>query len=133
MHLTPLYTLTGSTVLEQLGKVQEGERIKIEFRGRSAPDSPIQGAGRGSNWLLVSPLGSAEMNGVQELVTAGGERLVLELRGYAESRDGGGMEIRAAGMIRTSAASLVRLNGRVAVVVQHLGADDTITVQAYEL
>ncbi len=132
MELTRLYTLTGKAVTEQLGKVQDGERMKIEFRGRSADDSPVTGNAHGSTWILVGPMGPGESNAVQEIVTPSGERLAVELRGYAASRQDGSLEIRAAGIIRTNAASLAHLNGHVAVVVQQV-AGETLRVEAYEL
>lgn len=132
MQLATLYTLTGSAVVEKLGKVQDGERIKIEFRGTAAAGAPIAGKVHGSNWILVSPLGPGETNAVQEIVTPAGERVVVELRGYATQRSGKGLEIRAAGIIRTSAARLAHLDGHIALVVQTLGADNVITAQAYE-
>jgi hypothetical protein len=45
--------------------------------------------------------------------------------------NGDGMEIRAAGIIRSSAATFAHLNGHVALVVQKI-ANDTISVQAYQ-
>ena len=132
MQLAALFTLSGSAVVEKLGKVQDGERIKIEFRGKSEPGSPVAGKAHGSTWVLVGPLGLSAVNAVQEIVTPAGERFVVELRGYAAAQNGGGMEIRAAGMIRTSAAAFANLNGRMALVIQTLRADDTITVQAYQ-
>jgi len=131
MDLVPLYTLTGRAVVEKLGKVQDGERIKIEFRGKSADDSLIAGKAHGSSWILVGPLGPGEANAVQEIITPAGERFVVELRGYAVSLNGEGMEIRAAGIIRASAASFAHLNGHVAVVVQKVTKDNTVSVQAY--
>lgn len=131
LQLTPLYTLTGNAVVEKLGKVQDGERIKIEFRGHSAPDSPIAGKAHGSSWILVGPFGASDTSAVQDLVTPAGEHLVLELRGYATNLNGGGMEIRACGLIRSSAASCAHLNGHIALVVQKVDTDDTVTVQAY--
>ena len=132
MELTRLYTLTGKAVTEQLGKVQDGERMKIEFRGQSAAGSPVTGKAHGSTWILVGPMGPGETNAVQEIVTPSGERLAVELRGYATARNGGGMEIRAAGIIRTNAASLAHLNGHVVVVVQQV-TGESLTVEAYEL
>jgi hypothetical protein len=130
MDLTPLYTLTGSTVTEKLGKVQDGERIKIEFRGKAAADSPIAGKAHGSNWILIGPSGPGATSAVQEVVTPNGERLVVELQGYTRGLNGDGMEIRGAGIIRSSAGTFAHLNGHVAVVVQKV-AKDTVTVQAY--
>lgn len=37
LELPALYSLTGAAVTETLGKVQGGERLKIEFHGRSVP------------------------------------------------------------------------------------------------
>ncbi len=130
MELTPLYTLTGSTVTEQLGKVQDGERIKIEFRGATADDSPIAGKAHGSTWILIGPQGPGETSGVQEIITAAGERLVVELRGYAVDLGGNGMEIRAAGIIRSTAANFSHLSGHVALVLQRCGAGAAMTVRA---
>jgi len=132
MDLRPLYTLAGTAVVERLGKVQDGERLKIEFRGTAAPDSPVAGKAHGSAWILVGPLGPGETSAVQELVTATGERIVLELRGYTINRDGGGMEIRASGLIRTSAAHFAEANGRIALVVQTVSADNAVSVRAYQ-
>ena len=132
MELARLYTLTGKAVTEQLGKVQDGERMKIEFRGQSTTDSPVAGNAHGSTWILVGPTGPGETNAVQEIVTPSGERLAVELRGYATAQKGDAMEIRAAGIIRTNAASLAHLNGHVAVMVQHV-AGESVTVEAYEL
>ncbi|MFI5365417.1 MAG: hypothetical protein ACHQ4J_07320 [Candidatus Binatia bacterium] len=131
MDLAPLYTLTGTAEVEKLGKVQDGERIKIEFRGKSAADSPIAGKAHGSSWILVGPMGPGETNAVQEIITPAGERLVVELRGYAATLNGDGMEIRASGIIRASAANFSHLNGRVAVVVQKVAKDNAVAVTAY--
>ena len=131
MDLAPLYTLVGTTVTEQLGKVQDGERIKIEFRGKAADDSPIAGKAHGSNWILIEPSGPGATSAVQELITPTGERLVVELRGYTQSLNGDGMEIRASGIVRSSAGSFAHINGHVALVVQKI-TNDTINVQAYQ-
>jgi hypothetical protein len=131
MDLTPLYSLTGTAEVEQLGKVQDGERIKIEFRGKTATDSPIAGKAHGSSWILVGPMEPGETNAVQEIVTPAGEHLVVELRGYATTLNGDGMEIRAGGIIRASAATFTHLNGHVVVVVQKVTKDNSVTVQAY--
>jgi hypothetical protein len=131
MNLAPLYTLIGTAEVEKLGKVQDGERIKIEFRGKSADDSPIAGKAHGSSWILVGPMGPGETSAVQQIITPAGERLVAELHGYAVALNGDGMEIRASGIIRASAASFSHLNGHVAVVVQKVTKNNTITVQAY--
>jgi hypothetical protein len=131
MDLTPLYTLTGSAVTEKLGKVQDGERIKIEFRGKAADDSPIAGKAHGSNWILIGPLGPGATSAVQEVITPTGERVVVELQGYTQNVNGDGLEIRASGMIRSSAGVFNHLNGHVAVVVQRIAKDDAIQVQGY--
>jgi hypothetical protein len=131
MQLALLYTLTGSTVTEKLGKVQDGERIKIEFRGKAADDSPITGKAHGSNWILIGTLGPGAANAVQEIITPANERIVVELQGYAQSLNGEGMEIRAAGIIRSSAGTFAHINGHVALVVQKM-TNDTISVQAYQ-
>ena len=130
MDLAPLYTLSGSAVTEKLGKVQDGERIKIEFRGKAADDSPIAGKAHGSNWILIGPLGPGATSAVQEIITPAGERLVVELQGYTQSLNGDGWEIRASGIIRSSAGSFAHLNGHVAVVLQKI-KDDVISAQAY--
>ena len=132
MDLATLYTLTGTTVTEKLGKVQDGERIKIEFRGKAAADSPIQGKAHGTNWILVGAVGPGATNAVQELITPTGERVVVELHGYAQTLNGDGMEIRAAGIIRSSAGTFAEINGRVAVVVQKIAKDESITIHAYQ-
>ncbi len=132
MELKPLYTLTGSAVTEKLGKVQDGERIKIEFRGQTAAGSPMAGKAHGSTWILIGPQGPGDASAVQEIITATDERLVVELHGYAVALDGGGMEIRAAGIIRSSAASFAHLNGHVALVLQRCGPGDAMTVEAYQ-
>lgn len=131
MDLAPLYTLVGTTVTEKLGKVQDGERIKIEFRGKAADDSPIAGKAHGSNWILIGPSGPGATSAVQELITPTGERLVVELRGYTESLNSDGMEIRASGIIRSSAGTFAHVNGHVALVVQKI-RNETISVQAYQ-
>jgi len=131
MDLAPLYTLTGTTVTEKLGKVQDGERIKIEFRGKAADDSPISGKAHGSNWILIGPAGPSATSAVQEIITPGGERLVVELQGYTRNLNGDGVEIRASGIIRSSAGTFADINGHVAVVVQRI-TNDTINVQAYQ-
>ncbi len=132
MDLAPLYTLTGTTVTERLGKVQDGERIKIEFRGKTAGGSPINGKAHGSNWILVGPLGPGATSAVQEITTQNGERLVVELQGYTQTLNGGSMEIRASGIIRSNAAPFAELNGRIALVVQRIKQDETIEVDAYQ-
>jgi hypothetical protein len=131
MDLAPLYTLTGNAVVEKVGKVQDGERVKIEFRGKSAADSPIAGKAHGSSWILMGPLGPGDTVAVQELVTPAGDRLVLELRGYTTNLNGDGMEIRACGIIRSSAAGFAHLNGHIALVVQKVATDNAITVSAH--
>ena len=131
MQLEPLYTLTGTAVTEKVGKVQDGERIKVEFRGKSAAGSPIEGKAHGSTWILISPLGSGEVSAVQEIVTPAGERFVVELRGYTASRNGDAMEIRASGIIRASAATFAHLNGHIALVVQRIAAGDAVSMEAY--
>lgn len=131
MDLTPLYTLTGTAVTEKLGKVQDGERIKIEFRGKTANDSPIAGKAHGSNWILIGPAGPGATNAVQEIITPTGERLVVELQGYTQSLNGDGLEIRASGIIRSSAGTFAQINGHLALVVQRM-TGDTISVQAYQ-
>ncbi len=130
MQLKPLYTVTGNATVEHLGKAEEGERIKVEFRGKTAPGSPVDGRAHGTVWILNRPLGAGETTAVQELVTAEGERLVVELRGYALPATGSGTEVRASGIIRSSAARFADLNGRIALVVQQVGADDSITIRA---
>ncbi len=132
MDLKLLYTLTGTAVVEKLGKVQDGERIKIEFRGKSGTDSPIEGKAHGTSWVLIGPLGPGDASAVQELITPAGERLVVELRGYAVGGNGSVMEIRAAGLIRSSAARFTDVNGHLAVVVQTVAPDDAVTIHAYE-
>lgn len=132
MDLATLYTLTGTTVTEKLGKVQDGERIKIEFRGKAGTDSPIQGKAHGTNWILIGALGPGATNAVQELITPAGERVVVELQGYTQTLDGDGMEIRAAGIIRSSAGTFAHIDRRVALVVQTITADERITVHAYQ-
>jgi hypothetical protein len=132
MNLEPLYTLTGTTVTEKLGKVQDGERIKIEFRGKAAAHSPIAGKAHGSNWILVGPFGPGATTAVIDVVTPAGDRLVVELQGYAIAQNGDGMEIRTSGIIRTSATTFSHLNGHVALVIQKIGRDETITVEAYQ-
>jgi len=131
MDLLPLFTLTGTAVTEQLGKVQDGERIKIEFRGKSAAESGVAGKAHGTSWILIGPFGPGETSAVHEIITAAGERLVVELRGYARQSNGTGLEIRTAGIIRSSAAAFAHLNGHVAVVVQRVQADDRSEIHAY--
>ena len=131
--LNPLYTLTGTAAIEKLGKVQDGERIKIEFRGATAPECPIQGRAHGSTWILIGATGPGETSAVQEVITPARERLVLELRGYTISADGEGMEVRTCGIIRSSAARFADIDGHVAVVVQRMGADNTIRIEAFHL
>jgi hypothetical protein len=131
MNLALLYTLTGTTVTEKLGKVQDGERIKVEFRGKAADDSPITGKAHGSNWILIGTHGPGVTNAVQQIITPANERIVVELQGYAQSVNGEGMEIRAAGIIRSSAGTFAHINGHVAVVRQKI-TNDTISVEAYQ-
>ncbi len=133
MNLELLYTLTGSAVVENLGKVQDGERIKIEFRGTTAADSPLQGTAHGSTWILVGSAGPGATSAVQEVLTPDGARVVVELQGYSVSRNGGGREIRTCGMIRSSAAAFDHLNGRIAVVIATVAQDNTVAVRAYHL
>lgn len=132
MQLQALFTLSGTADTEQLGKVQGGERLKIEYRGSTTPGSLIAGKAHGNDWVLLGPLGPGETNAVHELMTADKEHLAVELRGYARSRDGGGMEIRTAGIIRTAAPRFSELNGRIALVVERLSPDNEIEVTAYE-
>lgn len=132
MQLQALFTLSGTADTEQLGKVQGGERLKIEYRGNTTPGSLIAGKAHGNDWVLLGPLGPGETNAVHELMTADKEHLAVELRGYALSRDGGGMEIRTAGIIRTAAPRFSELNGKVALVVERLSPDRKIEVTAYQ-
>ena len=69
---------------------------------------------------------------MQEIITPARERLVVDLHGYTTSLNGHGMEIRACGMIRSSAARFADVDGHIALVVQRVAADDTIHVQAYQ-
>ncbi len=133
MNLELLYTLTGSAIVENLGKVQDGERIKIEFRGTTAADSPLKGTAHGSSWILVGSAGPGATSAVQEVLTPDGARVVVELQGYTVSRNGGGREIRTCGMIRSSAAAFDHLNGRIAVVIATVAQDNTVAVRAYHL
>ena len=115
MHLSLLYTLGGTAVVEPLGRVPGGERIKVEFRGTS-----------------LGPSGAGEANAVQELITVAGERLVVELRGHSSGSSGVPMEIRMAGAIRSSAARFADRNGRLALVVQTVDLHDAVTIHACE-
>jgi hypothetical protein len=132
MQLQPLFHVLGTAVIERLGKVQGGERLKVEYRGETAPDSAVGGKAHGNDWVLVGPLGPGETNAVHEITTADKEHLVVELHGYAMSRNGDGMEIRSAGIIRTAAPRFSEINGRVALVIERLGSDKKIEVTAYQ-
>ncbi|HUI28105.1 MAG TPA: hypothetical protein VL403_18635 [Candidatus Kryptonia bacterium] len=132
MELKPLFTVTGTAVVEPLGKVQGGERIKVEYRGATSVDSLVTGKAHGSDWIFVGPLGPGETNSVCEISTPEKEHVVVELRGYAVSHNGSGYEIRSAGMIRTSATRFTELNGRVALVVEQIRSDSTVEVTAYQ-
>lgn len=131
MDLAPLYSLTGTAEVEQLGKVQDGERLKVEFRGKSAAGSPIEGKAHGTTWILVGPQGPGATNAVQEVTTPAGERIVLELQGYTTPLNGDGMEVRACGMVRASAGTFAHVNGRIALIIQRIAADNAVTVDAY--
>jgi hypothetical protein len=132
MQLQPLFRITATATIEPLGKVQGGERIKIEYRGATAPDSIVGGKAHGTEWVLIGSLGPSETNSVHEIIAGENERLVVELRGYAQSRNGSGYEIRTAGIIRTSAARFADLNGHIALVVSRIGGDKKIEVTAYQ-
>lgn len=132
MDFARLYSLSGTAIVERLGKVQDGERLKIEFRGTSAPGSPIEGKAHGTTWVLVGPLQAAATNAVQEVTTPAKERVVLELRGYTTTLNGDGMEVRACGIIRSSAGVFAHLNGHIALVVQKIAADNAVTIEAYQ-
>lgn len=131
MKLEPLYTLTGKAVVENLGKVQDGERMKLEFRGTAAAGSPIQGKAHGTSWILIGSTVWRATTAVQELLTADGARLVVELHGYTLADPGGGLEIRTSGTIRSSAPAFDHLNGRIALVIQTVTSDNSVDVQAY--
>jgi hypothetical protein len=131
IDLETLYTVSGSVVIEKLGKVQEGERIKVEFRGQTAADSPIAGKAHGASWVLIGATGPGETSAVAELVSPERERLVLEGRGYARELAGTLMEIRLTGIIRSSAPRFAALDGRVAVWVQSVGPGEHTTIRAY--
>jgi hypothetical protein len=130
MNLQPLLTVTASGVIETLGSVQGGERIKIEYRGATGAGSLIDGKAHGTDWVLVGPLGPGETNSVVEIRTAEKDHLVLELRGYATAI-GGGYEVRSAGLIRTAATRFTDLNGKVVVAITRVGADQSVGVIAY--
>ena len=130
MDLKPLFTVTATAVVERLGKVQGGERLKIEYRG-AADGNGVAGKAHGNDWIFVGPLGPGETNSVCEISTAEKEHVVIELRGYAQLHEGG-YELRAAGLIRTSAPRFVELNGRVALVVEHVRADNSVELTAYQ-
>jgi hypothetical protein len=132
MELQPLFTLSGTADTERLGKVQGGERLKIEYRGSTTPESPIAGKAHGTDWVLLGPLGPGETNAVHEVMTADKEHVAVELRGYALSRNGDGMEIRTAGIIRTASPRFSELNGKIALVVERLSPDKKIEVTAYQ-
>ncbi|HVN87778.1 MAG TPA: hypothetical protein VMW17_23315 [Candidatus Binatia bacterium] len=132
MDLKRLFSVTASATVESLGKVQGGERIKVEYRGATGIDSLVAGKAHGNDWIFVGPLGPGETNSVCEIRTGENEHVVVELRGYATSRNGNGYDIRAAGLIRTSAARFAELNGRVALIVERVHGDKSVEVTAYE-
>jgi len=132
MELKRLFTVTGTAVVEPLGKVQGGQRIKVEYRGATTSDSAVIGKAHGSDWIFVGPLGPGETNSVCEIATPEKEHVVVELRGYAVSHNGSGYEIHTAGLIRTSAGRFAELNGRVALVIEHVHADHSVEVTAYQ-
>ncbi len=132
MELQPLFSVSGTAATEPLGKVQGGERLKIEYRSTTASSSPIAGKAHGTDWVFVGPFGPGETNAVHEVTTPDKEHLVVELRGYAMARDGDGMEIRTAGIIRAAAPRFAELNGKVALVVERLFPDKKIEVTAYK-
>ncbi len=83
MQLSSLYRFQVTGPIEKLGRVPDGERLKIEFRGNTAADSPISGKVHGTHWLLVGPLGAGQLEAVHEIHGAAGSRFVLQLRGSA--------------------------------------------------
>jgi len=133
IELHPLLTLTGTAIVENLGKVQDGERLKIEIRGKDAPGSVISGKVRWTDWVLIGPLGPGETSSVGEIVTDDGQRLVLELRGYAQSKNGDGMEVRTSGLIRSASPRFINLNGHIAVAVATITADRRADITVFEL
>ena len=133
IELHPLLSLTGTATIEKLGKVQDGERLKIEMRGKNAPGSTIAGKVRWTDWVLIGPLGPGETSSVGEIATDDRQRLVLELRGYAQSGNGDGMELRTCGIIRSASPRFVDLNGHVAVAVARIAADRHVDITVYEI
>jgi hypothetical protein len=133
VDLQPLYMLTGTAVVERLGRVQDGERLKVELRGSTAPDSPIAGKAHGSTWILAGPLGLGETSAVQEIITPERERVVVELRGYTIDRGGGAMLVRASGLIRSSAPRFADIDGHIAIVEQFVAADGSVRIDAFKL
>ncbi len=133
IELRPLLTLVGTATIENLGKVQDGERLKIETRAKDAPGSPIAGKARWTDWILVGPLGPGETSSVCEVTTADRQRLVLELRGYARSRNGDGMEIRTCGIIRSASPRFSERSGHVAVAMARIDPEHHVEIAVYEL
>ena len=116
MQFSPLYNFKVNGTLEKLGRVPDGERSKVEFRGSIDSGSKITGKMHGTHWFLIGPLGNGQLESVQEIVTASGDRFVLQLRGFATVVQEGEMQIKGCGVIRASAAPFMHLDGHIAVL-----------------
>lgn len=121
---SPLYSFKAKGARESLGRVPDGERLKIDFRGETQAGSEVSGKIRGTEWILIEPLGNGQVESVQTITTAEGDRFVVQLRGSSSPVDGDGLHIKAAGVIRATSARFASLDGHLAVADGRLRGED---------
>jgi hypothetical protein len=111
-----LYSFKAKGSREALGRVPDGERLKVEFRGETDAGSEVSGKVRGTDWVLVGPLGSGQFESVQTVLTPEGDRFVIQLQGSSSPVDADAMRIKGAGVIRSRSPRFAHLDGQLALV-----------------
>lgn len=130
LQLTPLYTFKAKGTPEKLGHMPDGERSKVEFRGAVDPSSSVVGKVHGTHWFLIGPLGTGQVESVQEIVTPEGDRFVIQLRGSVSTAEDGERRLKAAGVFRPGAARFMDLDGQI-VLVEGVVRGGEVEVVAY--
>ncbi|GIW41011.1 MAG: hypothetical protein KatS3mg076_1588 [Candidatus Binatia bacterium] len=102
----------------------EGERFKVEFRGETERDSQVSGKVRGTDWILVDPLGAGQVESIQTFVSEEGDRFVVQVQGSSQSTEGEDFRIKAAGVIRARSPRFAHLDGHLAVVEEIVHRDE---------